>query len=250
MYKKLFENKKAIFFDMDGTIVDTAEHWQRAFNKVVNAVGFIGLEKSAFLRGFNLRDEIKRLADYDKFKYPENPLRPNPVPIDILVNKVNEFFIAEIQNNPPEITPGFFTYLGKIKDRKMPSALVSNSRRQIVDTVLDTIAINSSIFDLIITAEDVKHPKPSPEIYNTAAKKINVKSEQVMVFEDSVRGAESSAKANMDTVIIWPDGLYRDEYPEKAVLFVKDFVNLDIMMDYTLAEYMDKTARDQIANEG
>ena len=54
--------------------------------------------------------------------------------------------------------------------------------------------------DLKLTAEDVERPKPDPEIYNKAAKILDIRPKRCLVFEDSIWGIMAAKKANMDYI--------------------------------------------------
>lgn len=236
MYKKLFENKKAIFFDLDGTIIDSAAYWQQAFNKVINAFGVTGLELESFYRGISLKEEFVSLAKADRRRHPENNLLPKELPLDIMVAKVNQFFLELVKQNPPEIKDGFLDFLYQLKERKFKVALVSNSVRTLVDETLAAIGINKTAFDFTIAGNEVKHAKPDPEIYITAAKKMNLTAKEILVFEDSVSGANAAVAANMEMVLIWNGAVMLEAYPKEIRLKLSDFSTLPQSMDTTYEE--------------
>ena len=71
-------------------------------------------------------------------------------------------------------------------------------------TVLKTHNIDTEIFDLILTGEDVKEGKPDPEVYITSMKALNVKPNETIVFEDSDIGIEAAVKAGCNYIkVLW-----------------------------------------------
>lgn len=58
------------------------------------------------------------------------------------------------------------------------------------------------MFDIIICGEDVSKGKPNPEVYETALKKLNISSNEALVFEDSEIGMKAAENANINYVKI------------------------------------------------
>lgn len=80
--------------------------------------------------------------------------------------------------------------------KRLPMAVVSGGIRTNVDLILDAIGLNN-FFDIVITADDPVEPKPSPEIFLEAARRLNVVPSYCQVFEDGDSGIEAARKAGM-----------------------------------------------------
>jgi HAD superfamily hydrolase (TIGR01509 family) len=148
----------------------------------------------------------------------------------------NEFFKI-IKEVPLDIRDGFWELAYELKEiKKLKIGLVTNTDRMTTMQVLKEIGV-SNTFDLVVCGDDVKNPKPDPEIYKLAAKKLNLNSRDILVFEDSVPGAEAAVKAGMEVIVIWDQTTARGAYPQKIDVFVPDFLpfpgNLDL-------DFMDK----------
>ena len=63
----------------------------------------------------------------------------------------------------------------------------------------------TDLFDVIVTQDDVKNSKPAPDLFLLAAKKMNIKPNKCLVFEDSQLGIEAANKAGMKSVFVQPD---------------------------------------------
>ena len=83
----------------------------------------------------------------------------------------------------------------RYKDR-FPMAVVSGGTKANVQLTLEAIGMED-FFDLIITADDPVKPKPSPDIFLEAARRLNIEPEYCQVFEDSDLGIEGAQKAGM-----------------------------------------------------
>ena len=121
-------------------------------------------------------------------------------------------FIAKM--NHDEILPDVPKVLNYLKEQDQPISLGSASKnaRQILEKV-DLL----KQFDAIVDGNDVSKAKPDPEVFLIAAKALNIKPEDCIVFEDSVAGVQAANTANMISIGIG----------EKSVLHEADYVFSD-----------------------
>ena len=92
-------------------------------------------------------------------------------PADLTARLLREM-VAALRRGPVEWMPGAKLLLASIADAGVPAALVSSSRRPIVDAVLD--AIGREAFQVTVSGDDVTHTKPSPDPYLHAAALLGV----------------------------------------------------------------------------
>lgn len=97
--------------------------------------------------------------------------------------------------------PGLFEILAHIDERALPKGVATSSRRPYVESLLVKFELIER-FDVMLTAEDVVHGKPHPEIYLSAAARIGVRPEEMLVLEDSEMGTRSAAAAGAVAVSI------------------------------------------------
>lgn len=175
---------KALIFDCDGTLVDSMpmhmQAWQQAFSQVGThydrdlLFSFKGMKETDVIISYN--------SHYRTSLNPEEMVR---IKHQFLSEK-----IAYVQ--PIKIVVDIAKeYYGKI-----PLAVVSGSPKKIVYPELETIGI-LNLFETILTADDPFKPKPAPDIFLEAAKRIGVKPEYCQVFEDGDPGLESARNAGM-----------------------------------------------------
>lgn len=79
---------------------------------------------------------------------------------------------------------------------KVPMAVASNGVRRNVEATLIATRLRP-LFYTIVTADDVERAKPAPDVYLEAARRMRVKPERVVVFEDSNEGLEAARSAGM-----------------------------------------------------
>jgi beta-phosphoglucomutase len=96
-----------------------------------------------------------------------------------------------------EILPDVPRVLNLLKKKKQPISLGSASKN--ARTILERVSLKDQ-FDAIVDGNDVSKAKPDPEVFLIAAKRLNVKPENCIVFEDSVAGVEAANVANMISI--------------------------------------------------
>ena len=182
---------KAFLFDLDGTLFDSSSANVEAYSRAFEESG-INFDKSKYIDSFGLRfnemvdviapntdeetrDKIKNL----KVKYYKQALGKV---------KPNQALLSLIS-----------TFQGQFK-----TALSTTARKSNVVNLLNYFDISTSMFDVIITGEDVVHGKPDPECYLLAMKQLKVKPSDCVIFEDSDVGvaAATATGAHVIRVVI------------------------------------------------
>lgn len=169
---------KAIITDFDGTLVDTFEANLRAYQEAFSSVGIeltadkyyecFGFRFDRFMAAMGIYDEsiAAEIREAKRVAYPEyfEFLKPNKTLLEL---------IATFHNSG------------------VKTAIASTARKENLMNVVNYLGI-SDFFDLIYTAQDVKHGKPSPEIYLNAMSELKVAPDDVLIFEDSPVGLEAA----------------------------------------------------------
>ncbi len=120
--------------------------------------------------------------------------------------------------------PGVLAVLDALGDAGIPCAVASNSDRPWVDRILDITGL-ADRFRAIATADEVENPKPAPDVYLLAAKRLGVAPEHCAAFEDSPRGLAAAHAAGMFTVAV-PTAMTRHFAFEQAHHIVDSFEKL------------------------
>jgi len=88
---------------------------------------------------------------------------------------------------------------------KVPMAVASGGLRSVVHATLDALGLRP-LFDAVVTAEDVVHGKPAPDIFLRAAELLGVAPEGCIVYEDGAPGIVAARAAGMrvvDVRVLW-----------------------------------------------
>lgn len=231
MYKNLFEGKKAAFFDLDGTIVDSEPFWIMAYDKVLRTLGS-SITKFKYTRGSSVREIWQGFIQSGNLK--------TDLKVDQLIEKTYQEFLTMYEASAIETRKGFVELIVTLRlEKNFKTALITNTVRKVAEKMLKKLDV-TSLFDVIICGDEVKKMKPDPEIYLSATKKIGVKPNEIIVFEDGVAGVQASRKAKLETVVVWDPDIPNYEYPEDIKLFIPNFLDLSQNIDMTYEELIDQ----------
>jgi len=182
---------EAVFFDMDGLMVDSEPEWFKSETEVTAAFGYSWLEEDqvACLGG-----PLTKVGQYmfDKCGQQQSPQFFTQTLIDTQV--------ARMRGNTPTM-PGAIELVRELQLHGVKTALVSASPRNIVDAVLDNLG--HDLFPFSISSDDVTVTKPDPECYLKAATLSGSEISECLVFEDSITGI-TAAKASGAYLIAVP----------------------------------------------
>jgi beta-phosphoglucomutase len=90
-------------------------------------------------------------------------------------------------------------WLASLHEAGWKQAIVTSAPAANADVMLRALEI-TSLFETIVTAEDVSHGKPDPEVFLTAASRLGVPPERCIVVEDAMAGIEGARRAGMKSI--------------------------------------------------
>lgn len=175
---------KGLIFDCDGTLVDSMPKHMIAWREAILSFNVDCDDDYLF--------SLKGMKEEDIVECYNKKFGLNLNPKDVVSRKL-EFFMKYI-DSVEEIKA--VTDIAREFKGKLPLAVVSGSHRSTVERELRGTGL-IDLFDVILTGDDPFKPKPNPEIFFEAARRINVDPEQCQVFEDGDSGLEGARKAGM-----------------------------------------------------
>jgi HAD superfamily hydrolase (TIGR01509 family) len=129
---------------------------------------------------------------------------------------------------PREPLPGVAELLGRLRKRDIPVGLASASLRNWVDTTLRGLGLNGA-FAVTVTASEVEHSKPAPDLYVTAAKRLGVSPGDCLAFEDTPSGIASAQGAGMFAVQVRASSTALPPLPE-ADMVIEEYAQFDFSL--------------------
>lgn len=191
---------KIVFFDMDGTLIDTEKYFRRFWPKAAAAFGYEmsdgqALSMRSLGRPFapaQLKEWFGPETDYQAIRAKRTEMMEAQLRIDGLQRK-----------------PGAVEILEELKQRGIPAVVVTASPIERTERYLTEVGI-LQYFDRIISATQVSEGKPSPDVYLLASKEVGFPTEECLAVEDSPNGVMSAYRAGCKVVMV-PDQTPADE---------------------------------------
>jgi beta-phosphoglucomutase family hydrolase len=188
MQKKDF---KAVIWDMDGVIADTAYlhflSWQYAFRKR----GFDFSEED-FKHHFGqrndtiIRDTIGSEASTEM--------------IEAIAEDKEDYFRREAAKSLKPF-PGVISLLKTLKENNVPCAVASSAPLENIRLILTRLGIEE-YFQAVVYGQEVAEGKPSPQVFLLAAKKLGVEPIECVVIEDAIAGVQAAKRAGMRCIAV------------------------------------------------
>jgi HAD superfamily hydrolase (TIGR01509 family) len=174
----------AVLFDMDGTLVDSEKLWDVALKELAVEYGGVLSEAARIAMIGSDATTSMRILHAD--------LGQRWRAVDASAAWVERRMI-ELFRTGLVWRPGALTLVAAVRAAAVPTALVTSTVRSLVDVALDTLGRDN--FDVVVTGDEVRAPKPDPEPYRTAARLLGVPIERCVAIEDSPAGVTSALAA-------------------------------------------------------
>lgn len=182
----------AILWDVDGTLVDTAEQHFRAWSRLAAEIG-MQFTRADFAATFGMRNpEIIRQLFYpnaDDARCRE------------LGGRKEDLYRASVREEGTRLLPGAGTLLAAFAAEGWPQAVGTSAPPGNLELLL-ALTNTRRYFAAVVTGDDVTRGKPDPEVFLTAAAKLGAEPRQCVVFEDAPAGVEAAKAGGMTCVAV------------------------------------------------
>jgi len=214
---------KAVIFDMDGLIIDSAPFWVEAEIKVLSELGVPLTSEMTKQTPSGLRED--EVVEYWRKQYPWQDVATDEVAVRI------EREIAELVHKQGKAMPGVDNIIKLCLSKGLPLAIASSSSLLVIDTVMNKLGITQDI-TIVCSAYSVPFGKPDPAVYLKTLEELNrttgnnIHAEECLVFEDSANGVASAKAAGMKCVAVPASGNRMDlsiQTADKVVDSLEDF---------------------------
>ena len=178
-----------IIFDLDGVLVDSMpahyKAWEIAFREVANIK--VDERTIYLLEGMRGSDLVKTIFEQKGFN--------NHLLVEKVNSKKNEIFktIASVDSydDTKEI----------VASLECSKAVVSGSAKEDVEAIIDK-SFGKTLFEIIITADDIEKGKPDPSSFIIALRRMNLKPSQTIIVENAPLGVQAANNAGIKCIVV------------------------------------------------
>jgi beta-phosphoglucomutase len=213
----------AAIWDVDGTLVDTAELHFQAWSKLTSPYGR-SFSRQEFAETFGRRNpEIIRQLFGDGLDDQQ---------VARLGEQKEEYYRSQARRGV-DLLPGVRQLLEELREAGFQQAIGSSAPRENLALILQ-LTRTSSFFDVVVSMEDTDRGKPDPQVFLLAAERLRMSPERCVVLEDAVAGAQAAKAAGMKCVAVRFVGNHSQESLRQAgadlVVHSLEEVGADILL--------------------
>lgn len=195
----------AVIWDVDGTLVDTAELHFDAWVRLASEMGR-PFSREDFSATFGRRNpEIIRFLFHREFTDRE---------VAEIGERKENYYRAEAEKGI-DLLPGVANMLRSFANLGCRQAVGSSAPHGNLELIL-RITKSASYFQAIVGMEDTQRGKPDPEVFLVAAKKLNAEPSRCVVFEDAIAGVQAAKAGGMKCVAVTFVGHHSEEKLREA----------------------------------
>jgi len=190
----------AVIFDMDGVLIDTEKHYNAAWCQAATEAGFpFTREHALLLRSCEAKEGEKLMQGIFGPSFDYYAIR----------ERRRELVRERLAQYGLEKKPGVEETLRFLRAKGIKTAVATATALDITKSHLTTIGV-CDLFDSIVSAKNVAHGKPEPDVYLYACEQIGERPQDCMAVEDSPNGIMAAYRAELRTVMV-PDLTQPDE---------------------------------------
>lgn len=207
--------KQAIIFDMDGVVSDTQQ--------------FHAEVESSILKRFNISMSAKEItnqyAGFSDEKMFREIFEKHNVTVDNIQTIIFEKWemMKVVGHGRIVAIPHAIRLICNFKKHGFKLAIASGSTLSFINYVIDSLSIRT-MFDVLVSAQEVKNGKPAPDIFLKAAERLSVEPHSCVVIEDGRSGMIGASCAGMKCIGLVSNSA--DEWP--ADLLVSSLAQVEI----------------------
>jgi len=184
------KDRRAVLWDMDGTLIDSEEfHWI-SWRDTLASEG-VAITRQQFLSSFGQRNDSIIPQWLGAAASRERILKISTAKEELYRQRIRRYGISPL--------PGVRNWVHRLQQEGWLQAVASAAPRANIDTVLEALSARHA-FQSIVSAEDVQRGKPDPEVYLLAAARVGVAPAGCIVVEDAAAGVEGARRAGMRSI--------------------------------------------------
>ena len=185
----LNRSKRALLFDIDGTLADTDALHLRAFNEIFGPRGHV----------FSRERAAKELMGFSTASIGERFLPDEPPERRAAIMAQKEEAFRKLASGQVQPLAGLMTLLARADGAGVPMVAVTNAPRLNAEMILSGLGIKHR-FKAVIIGDELPHGKPHPLPYLEGLRAVHAAPDLSLAFEDSRSGVQSASAAGIATI--------------------------------------------------
>lgn len=183
-----------VLFDLDGTLVDSEPNYYEAGRRLLARYGVrdFSWENHTRFIGIGTRETLTVLREEYGIEAPVH---------ELLAGK-NALYL-ELAGASTRAFPEMRALVERLHEDGVPMAVASGSSRAAIAASLSVTGLDACL-PLYVSAEEVAHGKPEPDVFLEAARRLGVAPDSCVVLEDAVPGVRAAHAAGMRCIAV-PD---------------------------------------------
>ncbi|MFJ8884948.1 HAD family hydrolase [Streptomyces sp. NPDC102402] len=183
-----------VLFDLDGTLIDSEPNYYEAGRRLLARYGVrdFSWENHTRFIGIGTRETLTVL----RREYGID------APVDELLAGKNALYL-ELAGSSTNAFPQMREFVRRLHEDGVPMAVASGSSRAAIAATLSVTGLDAYL-PLYVSAEEVAHGKPEPDVFLEAARRLGVAPDSCVVVEDAAPGVRAAHAAGMRCLAI-PD---------------------------------------------
>jgi len=208
-----YNSVRAVLFDLDGVLVDTAIYHFQAWRRLAAELGYsFSVVDNEQLKGVSRVESLELILNWAGLEKSETEKAD-------LLTKKNQWYLELIEQlNPEHLLAGSLDLLKKLQEKGIKIALGSASKNAL--GILEKTGI-ITYFDALIDGNVVQLSKPNPEVFLKGAEVLGIEPAYCLVLEDAQAGIDAARAAGMQVI-----GVGQAEHLNGADLVVADLGTL------------------------
>ena len=182
---------RGVVFDMDGVVVDSEPLSLRTIAEIVaDREAAADVSRFGDLVGRTLDDALTTAA----------ARAGRRVPVDDLRLAYDALYLPRLRASA-KANPGLLALTGALSAAGIPMALASSSRLAEIDAIVAALGLGD-VLAAIASGEEVRHPKPAPDVYLLAMRRLGLGPAGLVAIEDSASGVAAAVAAGLACVAV------------------------------------------------
>lgn len=210
----MFEEIKAVIFDVDGTLVDSMWIWKQVD---IDFLARRNIDLPPALQSDIEGMSYTQTAEYfkERFQLPDS--------IDEIKEEwhqmANDFYSGTLN-----MKKGATDFIKHLHEKGKKLGIATSNSKELVESMMKAHGLGK-YFSTICTSCQVPRSKPHPDVYLKAAEELGLSPEECLVFEDTVAGVTAAKAAGMRVIAVYDafSAPSKKKITEMAEGYIKDF---------------------------